>query len=44
MTFLPVTQMSAIWHACEPIARTIEIARPRLYGRRKESSRANVRR
>src|SRR5262245_50183816 len=44
MTFLPVTQMSAIWHACEPIARKIEITRPRLYGRRNERSRPNVRR
>src|SRR4051794_12688085 len=44
MTFFPVTRMRAIWHACEPTARTIEMTRPRLYGRRNERSRANVRR
>ena len=32
MTFLPVTQMSAIWHACEPIARKIEIDEAALVG------------
>src|SRR5262245_47059570 len=44
MTFFPVTRISAIWHACEPIARKIEMTRPRLYGRRNERSRPNVRR
>src|SRR5262249_23833567 len=44
MTFLPVTQMSAICAVCDPTASTAEITRPRLYGRRKERSRANVRR
>ena len=44
MTFLPVTQTSAIRHACDPIARKIEMTRPRLYGPRKVRSRENVRR
>src|SRR5215471_9667889 len=44
MTLLPVTQMSAIWAACEPTASTIETTSPRRYGRRNERSRPNVRR
>src|ERR1041385_5970777 len=44
ITSRPVTQMSAIWAACDPTASTTEIATPRLYGPRNDRSRANVRR
>ena len=40
----PITQTSAICAACEPQASTIETTRETLYGFRKPSSRANVRR
>src|SRR5579875_2739136 len=44
ITLRPVTQISAIWAACDPTASTAATTTPLRYGRRKETRRENVRR